>query len=190
MEPFIQDNEFQDGKGDMSSKDFLKRVELLMKKRAVSPNNGSSTADLRLATADLRISTSDSRDEIINNSNNNNYTTGRAPPPHIPTSSIYAQQQYLPYPNRHPTSDFVPSPIATTRHSSLHHHPSPTSPNTTQTQQQYYFSQQQQQHSQQQQRHTQQYHQQQQHNMNHPTSPAEYSPSPLRLPPNQQELHS
>lgn len=89
----------------MSSKDFLKRVEQLMKKKT-----SASATDLRHATNDLRC------------------TTDRHPSGS--STSIYAQQQYLPYPNHHPTSDFVPRPIATARHSSLHNNGNaPTSPN-------------------------------------------------------------
>jgi hypothetical protein len=181
----------------MSSKDFLKRVEVLMRKKSTH-SAAPSTTDLRIATNELSITGDDHQHQHYQqqhqqqyqqqqyedsaayqtyNTHPNGFQNGSS-------TSIYGQQQYLPYPNRHPLSDFVPSPIATTRHSSLHNHPSninstmsagsPTSPTGhSGDPSQLYLPQSQQIY-------------QQRHSLNDPASPSEYSPSPLR----QQELQS
>ncbi|ORZ09489.1 hypothetical protein BCR42DRAFT_494916 [Absidia repens] len=193
LEPFLHDSQFQEGKGDMSSKDFLKRVEHLLKKKGNHGSCAPSTTDLRQATNELRIAT-----DRHHHSHKQQHHPEGAPPARPSTNhihsahhqsdsstSIYAQQQYLPYPNRHPSSDFVPGPIATTRQSSLHNHPSnstgaPTSPlshSGGSLNQQLYHQQQHQ-------------HQHHRRSLNDPTSPSEYSPSPLRATPIQHELQS
>ncbi|KAI8339340.1 hypothetical protein BC941DRAFT_393470 [Chlamydoabsidia padenii] len=180
LEPFLQDSQFQDGRGDMSSKDFLKRVEVLMRKKSTHSSNRPSTTDLRIATNELSITTDDYQQQPQQHYYHHQqqhyeepYSNHHYQPHDASSTSIYGKEQYLPYANRHPLSDFVPSPIATTRHSSLHNHPSnigvtsnsPTSPNTVD----YSLY-------------------QQRHSLNDPSSPSEYSPSPLR--PVQQELQS
>lgn len=223
LEPFLQDGQFQEGKGDMTSKDFLKRVEVLMKKKtshsSLNPNANTnpSTTDLLHATNELRIATDQHQlqqhqQQQQQQQHQHQYEDMTVPPAasynhpqhlyqNTSSSSIYAQQQYLPYPNRHPLSDFVPSPIATTRHSSLHNHQtnstgnatattSPTSPNgyahsgsgaaSTHSSQLYH-----QHHYLHQQQH---YQQQQHHSLTDSASPSDYSPSHLRSTP--QELQS
>lgn len=105
LEPFLQDPKFKDGKADLSSKDFLKKVEQMMKHSnkssmmsSASPSTSSSINDVRY----LEIQQYQQQQSQH----------------HSPTS-IYAQQGYLPYPNQHPQSDFKPPQQIAQRQSSL-----------------------------------------------------------------------
>ncbi|KAI8065595.1 hypothetical protein BC940DRAFT_303793 [Gongronella butleri] len=149
LEVFLQDTQLQDHRGDMSSKDFLKKVELMIKKKTSNPQ-----INVNQAKQDLRIHTGGGADHQFHQtqqvSRHHNHATpsnGHVPSiyasntslhhhqyqqqhqqhhqqphhqhPAASTTSIYAQQHYLPYTNQHPSSDYVPGPMATTRHSSL-----------------------------------------------------------------------
>ncbi|KAI8368322.1 uncharacterized protein BYT42DRAFT_126373 [Radiomyces spectabilis] len=91
LEPFLQDPQFLDNRADLSSKDFLKKVEQLRKHRKPQSPSAGMISSYPSPSNDLRLF-----DGAV--------TDGRAHPP----TSIYAQQQYLPYPNHHPSSDFYP----------------------------------------------------------------------------------
>ncbi|ORX50172.1 RhoGAP-domain-containing protein [Hesseltinella vesiculosa] len=127
LEVFLQDSQLQEHKGDMTSKDFLKKVEMMMKKKASNPalNTNPAKQDLHIHTTPMDQHQYHQTQQVPR----------QAPPPpvaqlpstsmyqHHPanpsTTSIYAQQQYLPYSNHHPSSDYNSAQHATTRHSSL-----------------------------------------------------------------------
>lgn len=83
---------------DISPKEFLKKVEHKVRHKNLPGLNINGTSKSSMYSHTV-------------NSNNNHegvklydVTDGKQHPP----TSIYAQQQYLPYTNNHPNSDFVP----------------------------------------------------------------------------------
>ncbi|KAI8149423.1 hypothetical protein BJV82DRAFT_588023 [Fennellomyces sp. T-0311] len=106
LEPFLQDPKFKEGKpGDISSKDFLKKVEQMMKHSNASTSSSPSTmSSTNSSVNDIRFLDVQQQQQHYQQS-------------HSPTS-IYAQQGYLPYPNQHPSSDFRPNQLSM-RQSSL-----------------------------------------------------------------------
>ncbi|KAL7326175.1 Rho-type GTPase activating protein Rga1 [Mucor circinelloides] len=106
LEVFLQDPNLSDV--DISPKEFLKRVEQTVKHKNPSSSN--------LNTANGAGASSKSSMHSANPAPSNTegiklfdgtVTDGRQHPP----TSIYAQQQYLPYTNNHPNSDFVPQQL-------------------------------------------------------------------------------
>lgn len=97
MEVFLEDPTLSEV--DISPKEFLKKVEHKVRHKNM-PGFSPSQSSMYSHTV---------------NSNRNNHeafkmydvTDGRQHPP----TSIYAQQQYLPYTNNHPNSDFVPQQL-------------------------------------------------------------------------------
>lgn len=88
---FLEDPNLSDV--DISPREFLKKVEQTVKQKnnlanqsqsSIPNNNSSHVEGVQLFDGTV--------------------TQGRQHPP----TSIYAQQQYLPYTNHHPNSDFVP----------------------------------------------------------------------------------
>ncbi|KAI9256495.1 hypothetical protein BDA99DRAFT_516568 [Phascolomyces articulosus] len=107
LEPFLQDPKFKEGKpAELSSKDFLKKVEQMMK------HSNASTASSPVSTmsSSTNASVNDVRYLEVQQQQQQYHQ-------HSPTS-IYAQQGYLPYPNQHPSSDFRPNQLSM-RQSSL-----------------------------------------------------------------------
>jgi hypothetical protein len=103
---FLQDPNLSDV--DISPKEFLKRVEQTVKHK--QPGNAASGAS--------------SKSSMHSNNNpegaklfDGTVTDGRQHPP----TSIYAQQQFLPYTNNHPNSDYVPQQL-----NMRHHQPNGT----------------------------------------------------------------
>ncbi|KAI7870235.1 hypothetical protein BDF14DRAFT_1776310 [Spinellus fusiger] len=89
LESFLQDPSLNDAKTmEISSRDFLKKVEQLMKQKKQTPSSGSIQSPSLVSSTDLRFF-----DGVVD---------GRQPPP----TSIYTQQHFLPYSNHHPSSDF------------------------------------------------------------------------------------
>ncbi|KAI8369158.1 hypothetical protein EDC96DRAFT_504096 [Choanephora cucurbitarum] len=94
LEPFLEDPNLSEV--DMSPKEFLKRVEQTVRLKN-NPNGTSTCSKLSLQ------STAQENTRLFDNA----IADGRAHPP----TSIYAQQQFLPYANHHPNSDFVPQQL-------------------------------------------------------------------------------
>ncbi|KAI9316614.1 hypothetical protein BX666DRAFT_2136106 [Dichotomocladium elegans] len=111
LEPFLQDPKLKDGT-EISSKDFLKKVEQMMRTTS-SPSTASSIHDV----------------QHLNTMHHPTLTPPNQQQHHSPTS-IYAQQGFLPYPNQHPSSDFRPAQF-TMRQSSLSHNGHNTQPPKT-----------------------------------------------------------
>ncbi|KAI9245033.1 hypothetical protein EDC94DRAFT_699585 [Helicostylum pulchrum] len=88
LEAFLQDPNLSDV--DISPKEFLKRVEQTVKHK--SPASSKSSMHSNQEGIKLYDGT---------------VTDGRQHPP----TSIYAQQQFLPYTNNHPSSDYFPQPM-------------------------------------------------------------------------------
>ncbi|RCH93103.1 hypothetical protein CU098_005993, partial [Rhizopus stolonifer] len=93
LEIFLEDPNLSDV--DISPKEFLKRVEQTVRHKH-NPNASSSSKVSLQSTAQEGIKLFDGT-----------VTDGRQHPP----TSIYAQQQFLPYTNNHPNSDFVPQQL-------------------------------------------------------------------------------
>ncbi|KAI7854400.1 hypothetical protein BDC45DRAFT_125627 [Circinella umbellata] len=113
LEPFLQDPKFKEGKpNDLSSKDFLKKVEQMMKHSNASTASSSSSSPISNMSSSTTTSVNDVRYlEVQQQHQQQQYQQ------HSPTS-IYAQQGYLPYTNQHPSSDFRPNQLSM-RQSSL-----------------------------------------------------------------------
>lgn len=91
LEPFLQDPNLSDV--DISPKEFLKRVEQTVKhKSPASSSKSSMHSNQQPEGVKLYDGT---------------VTDGRQHPP----THIYAQQQFLPYTNNHPSSDYFPQPM-------------------------------------------------------------------------------
>lgn len=88
LEIFLQDPNLSDV--DISPKEFLKRVEQTVKHK--SP--GSSKSSMHSTQEGVKLF-------------DGTVTDGRQHPP----TSIYAQQQFLPYTNNHPSSDYFPQQL-------------------------------------------------------------------------------
>ncbi|KAI9011911.1 hypothetical protein CLU79DRAFT_829208 [Phycomyces nitens] len=94
LEPFLQDPSLADATTmDISSKEFLKKVEQMMKHKKQSQSTTSIPPSFASST-DLRLF-----DGLVDGQ-------------HLPPTSIYTQQQFLPYSNRHPSSDFYPNTLS------------------------------------------------------------------------------
>ncbi|CEP19572.1 hypothetical protein [Parasitella parasitica] len=115
LEIFLEDPNLSDV--DMSPKEFLKRVEQTVKHK--NPNSSSSNLS-GPAGASSKASFPAANVEGVKLFDGT-VTDGRQHPP----TSIYAQQQYLPYTNTHPNSDFVPQQLNMRYHQPAHPAPAP-----------------------------------------------------------------
>ncbi|KAI9489674.1 hypothetical protein BDB00DRAFT_841957 [Zychaea mexicana] len=114
LEPFLQDPKFKEGKPtDLSSKDFLKKVEQMMKHSNASSASSPVSTMSSASTATSATANSSVNDVRFLEVQQQQHQYQQ----HSPTS-IYAQQGYLPYPNQHPSSDFRPNQLSM-RQSSL-----------------------------------------------------------------------
>lgn len=111
MEVFLQDPNLSDV--DISPKEFLKRVEQTVKHK----NPSSCNLNVGNGIGGGGVGGISSKSSMHSNNPPSNVegvklfdgtvTDGRQHPP----TSIYAQQQYLPYTNNHPNSDYVPQQL-------------------------------------------------------------------------------
>lgn len=97
---FLQDPNLSDV--DISPKEFLKRVEQTVKHKNPSSSNLNGTS----SKSSMHSNNAAPNGEGVKLFDGT-VTDGRQHPP----TSIYAQQQYLPYTNNHPNSDFVPQQL-------------------------------------------------------------------------------
>lgn len=122
LEPFLEDPSFKDGTADMSSKDFLKKVEQMMKhsnKSSASTATTTTTSPISNVLPSTASSLHDVRYlELQQMQNQQQYHQQQQFQQYHSPTSIYAQQGYLPYVNRHPSSNTRSTPY-TQRNSSL-----------------------------------------------------------------------
>ncbi|KAL0144447.1 hypothetical protein V8B55DRAFT_1486650 [Mucor lusitanicus] len=104
LEAFLQDPNLSDV--DISPKEFLKRVEQTVKHKHPSSSGAGAAAGASSKSSMHSTSSAPNNAEGVKLFDGT-VTDGRQHPP----TSIYAQQQYLPYTNNHPNSDFVPQQL-------------------------------------------------------------------------------
>ncbi|KAL9542809.1 hypothetical protein MBANPS3_008421 [Mucor bainieri] len=109
LEAFLQDPNLSDV--DISPKEFLKRVEHTVKHKHPGGGGGSGSSSNTAASSKSSMHSTANPAPTHQMEGvklfDGTVTDGRQHPP----TSIYAQQQYLPYTNNHPNSDFVPQQL-------------------------------------------------------------------------------
>lgn len=108
---FLQDPNLSDV--DISPKEFLKRVEQTVKHKGANPFPSSSKSSMHSNATTNTTASEGAGVKLFDGT----VTDGRQHPP----TSIYAQQQFLPYSNHHPSSDYVPQQL-----NMRYHHPPPS----------------------------------------------------------------
>lgn len=98
---FLQDPNLSDV--DISPKEFLKRVEQTVKHKQSGTTNSGESCKSSMHSTSNSINNSPEGVKLFDGT----VTDGRQHPP----TSIYAQQQFLPYTNNHPNSDYVPQQL-------------------------------------------------------------------------------
>lgn len=104
VEIFLEDPNLSDV--DISPKEFLKKVEQTVKHKNLANNSQPSINNNNASSKSSTHSHPVQNNPTVEGIKlfDGTVTDGRQHPP----TSIYAQQQYLPYTNHHPNSDFVP----------------------------------------------------------------------------------